>query len=396
MPRLNEDRATRYHRSRRRARAGAGVAAFAVVSATALTGAGAGLARAVETGTLAAPVPWLTGTLVFTAAVVCLVGLARLPFDIYGDWTLEHRYGLERASLAEWTTRYLREGVLRLGFACGAAVGVRAAWDYSNDWGWMAAAVGLWLGHLAWSLAMPLLLVRLGALASLDSPDLVARLTGLGRRLGVSFEVGQWHGGGVKHAHAILVATGRRPRVILSDTLVDTLSDEEIEVVVAHELAHQLHGDAGKMALWRLVVLAAAFGAAAQVVPVFAPSIGAGDLSALPLIGLIAAAVAGLAAPVGLALSRWNERRADAFALAATGKTDAFVSSMRRLAANNLIDERPTRLTRLLSSHPSVNERVVAALAGRDRTRRTAHQPRRPRAHAFLKVRTQTRRRAGL
>jgi STE24 endopeptidase len=396
MPRLNEDRATRYHRSRRRARAGAGIAAFAFLSATALTGAGAGLARAVEARTLAAPLPWLTGTLVFTAAVVCLVGLARLPFDIYGDWMLERRYGLERASLAAWTTRHVRESLVRLGLACGAAVGVRAAWGLSNDWGWVAAAVGLWLGHLSWSLAMPLLLVRWGALASLESPDLVARLTALGGRLGVSFAVAQWHGGGAKHAHAILVATGRRPRVILSDALVDTLSDEEIEVVVAHELAHQLHGDAWKMALWRLVVLIVALGAAGQVVPMFGPSIGGSDLAALPLIGLVAATVAGLAAPVGLALSRRNERRADAFALEATGKADAFVSSMRRLVANNLIDERPTRLTRLLSSHPSVNERVVAALAGRDRTRRTAHQPRRPRARAFLKVRTQTRRRAGL
>jgi len=66
--------------------------------------------------------------------------------------------------------------------------------------------------------------------------------------------------------------------------------------------------------------------------------------------------------PLGLALSRRRELRADAYAVRVTGGADAFVTSMRRLAQTNLVDDRPPRLAQLLSSHPPVRERVLAAL----------------------------------
>ena len=44
-------------------------------------------------------------------------------------------------------------------------------------------------------------------------------------------------------------------------------SDDELEVIVAHELAHQIHGDVWRAAAWRLLVLLAGFGAAAGLLP---------------------------------------------------------------------------------------------------------------------------------
>ena len=50
--------------------------------------------------------------------------------------------------------------------------------------------------------------------------------------------------------------------------------------------------------------------------------------------------------PIGLALSRRRELRADAYAVRLTGGADAFVTSMRRLSQTNLVDDRPPRLAR--------------------------------------------------
>ena len=50
--------------------------------------------------------------------------------------------------------------------------------------------------------------------------------------------------------------------------------------------------------------------------------------------------------PIGLALSRGRELRADAYAVRLTGGADAFVTSMRRLSQTNLVDDRPPRLAR--------------------------------------------------
>jgi Zn-dependent protease with chaperone function len=75
--------------------------------------------------------------------------------------------------------------------------------------------------------------------------------------------------------------------------------------------------------------------------------------------------------PIGLALSRGRELRADAYAVRLTGGADAFVTSMRRLSQTNLVDDQPPRLARVLSSHPPVRDRVMAALRQAERVART-------------------------
>jgi Zn-dependent protease with chaperone function len=68
--------------------------------------------------------------------------------------------------------------------------------------------------------------------------------------------------------------------------------------------------------------------------------------------------------PIGLALSRSHERRADRFALDLTGNPDAFLSAMRRLGAQNMAEENPSRLAQwLFYSHPPLEERLAAARA---------------------------------
>jgi STE24 endopeptidase len=57
-----------------------------------------------------------------------------------------------------------------------------------------------------------------------------------------------------------------------------------------------------------------------------------------------------------------HERRADGFALDTTGNAAAFVSAMKRLAAQNLADDHPSRLVELLfHSHPTIPQRIEAA-----------------------------------
>ena len=81
MARLNEDRATRYHRSRLRSRLGGDAAAFLVLALS--VPAGPSLARAVTSVTGHVPAAWLAATVLLTAAILVAVALARLPFDVY-------------------------------------------------------------------------------------------------------------------------------------------------------------------------------------------------------------------------------------------------------------------------------------------------------------------------
>jgi STE24 endopeptidase len=89
---------------------------------------------------------------------------------------------------------------------------------------------------------------------------------------------------------------------------------------------------------------------------------GKGDVAALPVLLLAAGAVSILFLPIANGVSRVHERRADRYALRLTGNAPAFISAMKRLAAQNLAEERPSRVVEvLLHSHPSTQARIDAA-----------------------------------
>ena len=91
---------------------------------------------------------------------------------------------------------------------------------------------------------------------------------------------------------------------------------------------------------------------------------GVDDVAGLPLLLLAAGAVSLVMVPVAHAMSRGFERSADRFALDLTRNPSAFISAMRRLGAQNLAEEHPSRIVQwLFYSHPPIHERIAAAQA---------------------------------
>ena len=89
---------------------------------------------------------------------------------------------------------------------------------------------------------------------------------------------------------------------------------------------------------------------------------GVSDVAGLPLLLLAAASVSLIMVPAGHAISRACERRADRFALDLTRNPSAFISAMRRLAAQNLAEDDPPRIVQwLFYSHPPIRERIASA-----------------------------------
>ena len=86
------------------------------------------------------------------------------------------------------------------------------------------------------------------------------------------------------------------------------------------------------------------------------------DPAGLPLLLLAAGAVSLVMMPVAHAISRAHERSADRFALELTRNPGAFISAMRRLGAQNLAEEHPSKIVQwLFYSHPPIRERIAAA-----------------------------------
>lgn len=161
--------------------------------------------------------------------------------------------------------------------------------------------------------------------------------------------------------NAYVSGFGTTRRVVVYDTLVESLSQDEALSVVAHELTHARHDD---------VVIGTAmgaFGAMAGVgllALVLTARIGrrpaVTDPRIVPFVLALALWATLAAAPVQSGVSRKIETRADVGALSATGDGAAFVEMQRALALRSLADPTPPALLQWwFGTHPGVLQRVA-------------------------------------
>jgi Zn-dependent protease with chaperone function len=144
-------------------------------------------------------------------------------------------------------------------------------------------------------------------------------------------------------------------RILITDTLLETFSPEEIEAVVAHELGHQ----AKHHTTTRLLFLGGIY-----LLPLWIANLVLGSLvSDLPNFAylpylFIAFRVASLYMIIFFGLfARTQEEAADRFSWELTGNVSAFVSMLRKMAEQNLM----VTQKRVATSHPAIENRIAAA-----------------------------------
>ena len=306
--------------------------------------------------------------LVYVFVVALLHDLLQLPLAFYEGVTLERRYGLSTETTVRWWKDHLKGWAISTGLGLVAALAVLSLirWDPAR-W-WLASALVFSLVVVALAQLAPVVLLPLFyEVKPLQREALATRLAALAARAGTpilgTFE---WRlSDRTKKANAALAGLGRTRRILLSDTLLADYSDDEIEVILAHELAHHVHHDIWRAIVFETVLIAFGFFLSDAVLSAWAGSFGAtekGDVAALPLLLLTMGGVSLVLMPLRNALSRSHERRADRFALTMTRNLEAFITAMKRLAAQNLAEEEPSPIVEaLFHSHPSISARISAA-----------------------------------
>jgi STE24 endopeptidase len=353
---LNLPKSSRYHRARRRSEGLAGLLTVALLGALILTPA-SGALRTMVGGSVAG----------YSAVLLALHGLLQLPLSGYRGWRLERQYQLTDVTLAGWLTGQIKTALLALAVAVPLAEFVYWTMRWPEAW-WVAAAGGsaLVIGLLT-AVAPVLLLPLLHRSRPLSRDELRDRLERLSARAGVAvLDVHELPlGERSRRASAALVGAGSTRRILLSDTLLANYSDDEIEVVMAHEMGHHVHRHTMKAMAVEVLLLFAGFRLAASVLAANWRALGlssVADVAGLPVIVLSVAGVMLLATPLLNAWSRAHERRADRFALSTASEPAAFIGAVRRMAAHNLAEEHPSSAAFLLfHTHPTVEERVAAA-----------------------------------
>jgi STE24 endopeptidase len=308
--------------------------------------------------------------LVYLACLGVIHEIGALPLAFYRSFLLEKRYGLSTERLRLWVLDQLKGGALGGALSAVGFSLLYAAMRRWPEWWWAAAGVGFAALVVALTRLAPVALLPIFfTFRPLAREELRERLLALSQRAGVAVtDVCEWQvSDRTKKANAALAGLGRTRCILVSDTLLAAHSDDEVEVVLAHELGHQVHHDVWKGMAVQVLVATLGFLAASHILTTLAPRLGwAGpaDAAGLPVLLLSVGLVALALLPGVTAASRAMERAADRFAFELTGNTAAFIAAMERLAAQNLAEERPSRPARwLFYTHPPVAERVAAARA---------------------------------
>lgn len=363
---MNEDKSTRYQRLQRRVSIASLAWSTSLLALLAWTG-GAVWLRDLLQALVGASRPSLLVVL-YVAVLVVLHELGAFVIGFYGGFVLERRYGLSTQTARHWLTDQLKAVVVTFVLGALFAVLIYATIRLSATWWWLlsGALFALIFAVMA-NLAPVLLLPLFYSIRPLANDELRTRLLALAERAGArvlgAYEWGL--GDKSRKANAALTGLGATRRILVSDTMLASYSDDEIEVVLAHELAHHVHGDIWKGLLLESGLTLAGFLAAAQALTLIGPRLGImapADVAGLPLLVLAAGAVSLVMLPVAHALSREHERQADRFALELTGNPSAFITAMRRLGQQNLAEDQPSKLVEwLFYSHPPLSERINAA-----------------------------------
>jgi len=235
-----------------------------------------------------------------------------------------------------------------------------------------------WL--LAWALFMALfvLLAQLAPVVlfpifykfePLEDEELRRRLVILGERAGTRVRgVYRWKLSEKSNkANAALTGLGNTRRIILADTLLDNYTPDEIEAVLAHELGHHVHRHILKSIFVQALITFVGFWAANWTLHYAVDHHmfeELSDFANLPLLALVSVVLGLLLMPALNAYSRFNERQADRYAFESIASVDPFVSSMNKLAEQNLAERTPSKWVEwLFHSHPSISRRLASAEA---------------------------------
>jgi len=323
----------------------------------------------------------------YTVAVSVLSFLASLPLSYFGGHLVERRFGLSNQGVRAWFTDQLKG--LAVGLTLGAPLAQGVYWlirRYPRSWWALLSAAVVPFSVVLGGLVPVLILPIFNKFEPLRDRALGERMKRLAAAQGVQVaDVLQMDmSRQTNKANAFFTGFGRTKRIVLGDTLLDAFTPDEVEVVVAHELGHQVHRDLWKgIGVGALTTVATTYAVQRLAPPLLAPigpragldpEQGVGDVAALPALLLLAGGASLILSPLQNAWSRrLVEHAADRYALELTHDPDAFIGAMEKLGRMNLADPAPPTLVKyLLYSHPPLHERIAFARRFKEDA---AHEP---------------------
>lgn len=315
--------------------------------------------------------PAMATGVVLILSFLLIGSLLELPLSWYRTFVMEEQFGFNRNTPALFMADFAKQLLLTL--VMGAPIAWVTLWlmNSTGDFWWLY----LWAAWMGFAVLMmwayPAFIAPLfNKFTPLNDAQLKQKVERLLQRCGFKSQGifvmdGSRRSG---HGNAYFTGLGNNKRIVFFDTLLDTLNEDQIEAVLAHELGHFRRKHVIKnmllMALLSLIGLALLGWASAQ--SWFYSGLGVdtqNNAIALILFMLVIPVFSFFLHPLMTSLSRKYEFEADAYA-ASVANADDLITALVALYKENASTLTPDPLvSAIYDSHPPASLRIAALQA---------------------------------
>ena len=302
---------------------------------------------------------------VFTVMIVMTV--FEIPTSLYQTFVIEEKYGFNKSTIQQF---FKDQAIsLALVLAIGMPVMAMILWvmDSIGSLWWLAAWTILMGFSLLMSWLFPTIIAPLfNKFTPMEEGTLKTRIQGLLTRCGFNSD-GIFIMDGSKrsgHGNAYFTGMGKNKRIVFYDTLVDSLEDEELEAVLAHELGHFKRKHTMKMLIASSIMTLLSFAILGWLINQdwFFSGLGVdthSNAAALLLFMLVSPVFTIFMQPISAFFQRKFEFEADTFA-AENAKASKLISGLVKLYEENANTLTPDPLYSAFHySHPPAAIRIA-------------------------------------
>ncbi len=292
----------------------------------------------------------------------------KLPFEIYDTFVIEEHFGFNRTTVKTFIGDLFKTLGVNIVFAGGILALITYIYTIIPDWFWLigwaiVAAFSLFMSLFYSNLIVPLF-NKQEPLAEGELRNAIEKFA-----QSVDFKIDNIYvmdsSKRSSKANAYFTGLGRRKRIVLYDTLIDTLTTDEIVAVLAHEIGHYRHKHVAKDMVSGLIqnlLIFALLGLTLRY-DVVTQSLGCATASfhinALVFF-LLFKPVSEVLDIISNIFSRRHEYQADHF-VKEHGMSESLISSLKKLTTDSLGNPVPHPLIVFTQySHPTLYQRIIA------------------------------------
>ena len=309
-------------------------------------------------------------TLTFLFGFYLITTVFSIPFKYYRDFVIEEHFGFNKKTKKIFVIDLLKSFVLTV--VIGGVMLTAVTLIYLAFIEMIMVFIGMVFILIALFMfgafiSQGWFLRKFNKLEPLEEGTLKDRINALATRLG--FQVNRiFVMDGSKrssHANAFFTGLGKTKEIVLFDTLIEQLTEDEVVAVMAHELGHAVHKDAPKLLINNLIMMAVYALTMGLILTndIFFTSFGLKGVQlgfAFILILLVLGPIEIIFGIYVNAFSRRFEYRADAFA-AKNASKEAMRSALIQLTKKSFSNLTPHPLyTFVYYNHPSISDRLRA------------------------------------